>query len=162
MDFNTFEQQLKAKMQEINDFVSNDVPDVIGIEAVNHFKDSFDKEAFDGNPWEDVKRRDPNSPWYGFSYLSTKHFSEARTTAKILSGETGELRNAITYVKEPGAVTVLNEKPYAAVHNYGLEAKIFGKKSFTMPKRTFMEHSEKLQGKIDNKIQKEMINILKG
>jgi len=161
MDFNTFEQQLNAKMEEINTFVRDDVPDIIGVEAVNYFKDSFDKESFDGNPWKDVERRNPASPWYGFSYLSNKNFSEARTTAKILSGETGELRNAITYIKEPGAVTVLNEKPYAAVHNYGLPAKIFGKKSFTMPKRTFMDYSEKLQENIDNKIQTEMTNILK-
>jgi len=161
MDFNTFEQQLNEKMEEIKDFVSNDVPDIIGVEAVNYFKDSFDKEAFDGNPWKDVERRNPASPWYGFSYLSNKSFSEARTTARILSGETGELRNAITYVKQPGAVTVLNEKPYAAVHNYGLPAKVFGKKPFIMPKRTFMAHSEKLQENIDDKIYREMTNILK-
>jgi len=161
MDFNAFERQLNEKMTEINAFVSEDVPDIIGVEAVNYFKESFDRESFDGNPWKDVERRNPESPWYGFSHLSNKNFSEARTTAKILSGETGELRNAITYVKAPGAVTILNEKPYAEVHNYGLPAKIFGKKSFVMPKRTFMAHSEELQKNIEDKMTGELINIIK-
>jgi len=161
MDFNTFQQRLNEKMTEINTFVRDDVPEIIGVEAVNFFKDSFDKESFEGNPWQDVKRRDPNSPWYGFSAGAKKNFSDARTTAKILSGETGELKEAITFRKEPGAVTIVNEKPYAAVHNYGLQAKIFGKKEFKMPQRTFMEYSNELQDNIDSKIQNEITNIIK-
>jgi len=161
MDFNTFEQQLNEKMEEIRAFVRDDVPDIIGVEAVNFFKDSFDKESFERDPWKEVERRKPDSPWYGFSAGAKKNFSQARTAAKILSGETGELRNAITYRKEPGAVTVVNDKPYAAVHNYGLPAKIFGKKEFKMPQRTFMEYSNDLQANIDDKIQREMTKILK-
>ena len=148
-------------MEEIRTFVRDDVPDIIGVEAVNFFRESFEKESFEGNPWKEVERRKPDSPWYGFSAGAKKSFSQTRTMAKILSGETGELKEAITYRKTPGAVTVVNEKPYAAVHNYGLPAKIFGKKEFKMPQRTFMEYSNDLQEKIDDKIQREITNILK-
>ncbi|GHV31584.1 hypothetical protein FACS1894177_06500 [Bacteroidia bacterium] len=161
MNIEEFERQFSEKMEEINTFVRDDVGDIVGVEAVNFFKDSFEKESFDGNPWQEVERRKPDSPWYGFSAGAKKNFSEARTTAKILSGETGELKEAITYRKEPGMVVISNEKPYAAVHNYGLPAKIFGKKTFQMPKRTFMEHSDDLQEKIEDKITEKMINILK-
>jgi phage gpG-like protein len=161
MDFNTFEQKINEKMEEIRGFVREDVPDIIGVEAVNFFKDSFGKEGFAGNPWQEVERRKPESSWYGFSAGAKRNFSAAQATAKILSGETGELKEAITYRKDPGMVTVSNEKPYAAVHNYGLPAKIFGKKEFVMPKRTFMEHSDELQANIDEKIQREMTDILK-
>ena len=161
MDFNTFETKLNEKMEEIREFVHDDVPDIVGVEAVNFFKKSFDSEGFGGNPWQEVERRKPESEWYGFSAGSKKNFSQARTTAKILSGETGELKEAITYRKEPGIVIVSNEKPYAAVHNFGRQAKIFGKKPFVMPKRTFMEHSDELQANIEDKITREMTNILK-
>jgi phage gpG-like protein len=162
MGIDEFNLQFERKMQDLRDFVRNDVPEIVGIEAVNHFKETFDKETdLSGNPWKEVERRDPESEWYGFSAGAKKNFSQARTTAKILSGETGELKEATTWRYEHGMVVVSNDKPYAAVHNFGQQAMIFGKKTFTMPKRQFMAHSKELQEKIDNKIEREMINIIK-
>ncbi len=157
------ERKIKAKMDEIQTFVREDVPDIIGVEAVNFFKESFDKQAFagGGEPWPEVERRNPESPWYGFSAGSKKNFSQASTTAKILHGETGELRNAISFRTEPGKTIITNDKPYAAVHNFGGPAKIFGKKPFVMKQRRFMGYSDALQLRIDEKIYREMTNILK-
>jgi phage gpG-like protein len=163
MNLNELERKLRAKADEITTFVERDVPDIIGVEAVNHFRESFDSQAFagGGSPWPEVERRKPASPWYGFSAGAPKNFSQTRTTAKILHGETGELRNAFSYRREPGRVVIINDKPYAAIHNFGGAGKVFGKTPFVMKQRKFMDYSDTLQLRIDDKIYREMTNILK-
>jgi len=162
MNIDDLETVIREKMSDITSFVRDDVPTIVRVEAINHFKESFDREAApDGEPWAEVERRKPESPWYGFSAGEPKNFSDPRTSAKILTGETGELRNAFSYRSEPGMVVVINKKPYAAVHNFGLPANIFGKKPFVMKQRKFMGYSKDLQIKIEEKIYREMINILK-
>lgn len=164
MDIKEFNRRFPAKMDEIKRFVNGDeIKDIIGVEAVNHYKESFQNEGFTDetlNPWKDVQRRNPASPWYGHSGQTGK-FSQARTSAKILSGETRELQNAITYRRIAGGVRVSNDKPYASVHNYGGRAKIYGKKEFQMPKRQFIGRSAVMVSKINSKIKRRMIDILK-
>ena len=164
MDIKDFARKFPEKMQKIKEFTNGDaIKDIIGIEAVNHYKESFQNEGFTDetlNPWKDVQRRNPSSRWYGHSGQTGK-FSQARTTAKILSGETRELQNAITYRHIPGGVRVSNDKPYASVHNYGGRAKIYGKKEFQMPKRQFIGRSAVMISKINDKIKRRMIDILK-
>lgn len=164
MDLKQFSEQFRKKMEDVNRFAKEKVPDIVGVEAVDHFKESFDREGFTDETlqkWPDVRRRDPDSEWFGFQPGNKKQFSQARTVAKILTGDTGELREAITYRKEPGKVIVSNDKPYAHVHNYGGTAKIFGKKSFLMKQRKFMGPSKTLAIKINDKIFREITNILK-
>lgn len=164
MDIKDFARKFPEKMQKIKEFTNGDaIKDIIGIEAVNHYKESFQNEGFTDetlNPWKDVQRRNPSSRWYGHSGQTGK-FSQARTTAKILSGETRELQNAITYRYIAGGVRVSNDKPYASVHNYGGRAKIYGKKEFQMPKRQFIGRSAVMVSKINDKIKRRMIDILK-
>ncbi|MDR0865341.1 MAG: phage virion morphogenesis protein [Candidatus Symbiothrix sp.] len=167
MNFEQFEQIIQQKMNEVVKFAEDDLPHIIGVEATEHFKESFDKQAFAGThleggrgAWQEVERRKTDSPWYGFDAASPKHFSLKRTTDKILR-DTGELANAFSYRPEKGKVTITNDKPYAAVHNFGGQAKIFGKKPFTMPQRKFMAHSQALTDKINEKAQREINNILK-
>lgn len=163
MDIKDFAKAFPEKMRRIDRLVRTDVPDIIGVEAVNHYKASFDNQGFTDevlNPWKEVKRRDPSSPWFGHSG-QTGRFSQERTTAPILSGETRELRNAIRYVKIPGGARVMNEKPYAAVHQFGLPAKVYGKKPFVMPRRKFIGRSVVLMSNINNKIQREIVKIIK-
>lgn len=164
MNIDDFAKAFPDKLQDLQQFVyGNDVKDIMGVEAVNHFKESFDNEGFTDemlNPWKDVKRRDPDSSWYGHSGQTGK-FSAERTQAKILTGETGELRNAIEYKYLPNGVRISNEKPYAAVHQYGLPAKIYGKKSFVMTPRPFIGKSKVLIKKIEKSIKQQFINILK-
>lgn len=155
--------KIKEKMSEIRQFQERDLPDIVGMEAVNHYKKSFAKEGFTDetlNPWKDVKRRDPASPWYGFSLGNKKNFSQPRTTDKILTGETRELQNSIDYVKKADRVTVYSDKKYAAVHQFGLPAKIFGKKSFIMPARPFIGKSAVLIKNIRSKIVRSLDNII--
>lgn len=163
MDIKEFNSRFSSKMEQIKQFTSGDeIKDILGVEAVNHFKESFQNEGFTDktlNPWKDVQRRNSSSKWYGHSGQTGK-FSEARTSAKILSGETRELQNATTYKYIPGGVRVSNDKPYAAVHNYGGVAKIYGKKEFQMPQRQFIGKSSVLVAKINDKIKREFKRIL--
>lgn len=164
MNIKEFERQFSDKMAKVHEFIQSDsIKDIMGIEAVNHFKDSFENEGFTDETlqkWPDVKRRDPNSKWYGHSGQTGK-FSQARTLAKILNGESGELKNSISYVKLSDGVRVSNATPYARVHQFGETAKVYGKKFFQMPARPFMGNSAILKKNIEDKITNEIKKILK-
>jgi hypothetical protein len=86
MDIKEFNRRFASRMEEVKKFASGDeIKDILGVEAVNHFKESFQNEGFTDetfNPWEDVQRRNPSSKWYGHGGQNGK-FSQARTTAKI-------------------------------------------------------------------------------
>lgn len=164
MDISEFAKIFPQKMAEITDYIEGDeMRDMFGIEAVNHFKQSFQDEGFTDETlerWDEVERRKPESPWYGHSGQTGK-FSKARTTAKILSGETRELANAISYVRTADGARVTNDKPYAAVHQFGLPAKIYGKKSFVMKPRPFFGKSVLLVNNIKDNIRRRFIEIVK-
>jgi phage gpG-like protein len=49
---------------------------------------------------------------------------------------------------------------YAAVHQFGLGAKVFGKKAFTMTARPFMGKSKQLEEKIYAEINRDLDRIL--
>jgi len=164
MDINELARRFPEKIKELENFVKGeDIKDLAGVEAVKHYKESFANEGFtDENlqKWPDVKRRDPNSPWYGHSGQTGK-FSQTRTLAKILNGETGELKEATTYSKTATGVRVYNEKPYASVHNFGGMAKVYGKKTFQMLARPFIGKSSALIGNIKTEIKNRIKDILK-
>ncbi len=150
-----FEEHLN-KIKKI--LKSDDIKDILGVEAVNHFKSSFDNEGFEDKnvkKWDNVKRRDPLSVWYGHS-SKKKGFSNAAATNKILKGETNELREANTYRRTRKGVVVLNSKKYARVHQFGGKAYIYGKKQFTMKARPFMGQSDVLNKKIRAKLVREL------
>lgn len=164
MDLSEFARKFPQKMQKLRDFVEgDDIKDIMGTEAVNHFNESFQNEGFTDEtltPWEDVKRRDKDSPWHGHSSQTGK-FSAARTAAKILSGETGLLAASNYFVKTVNGVKILNDAPYASVHQFGKQAFVYGKKEFTMTARPFFGKSVKMVGNIKSKIKKEITNIIK-
>lgn len=163
MDITEFARLFPQKMAEIKQFVEgDDIKEVMGVESVNHFKESFVNEGFTDetvDPWKEVKRREKDSPWYGHSGQTGK-YSAARTTAKILTGETSELKESITYATTEKGAKVTSDKPYAGVHQFGLKAKVYGKHEFTMPARPFMGKSKELKTKIETKLKKEIINII--
>jgi len=184
MDLQDFNKQFASKMSELSKFIEGEkIRDIMGSEAVDHFQKSFKNEGFTDDvlePWQDVKRRDPNSPWYGHNRFASKEestnknqqrlqkknsgtigiFSQERTTAPILKGGTSDLRNSIRYMITDKGVRVLNSTPYASVHQFGKMAKIYGKKSFQMPARPFMGKSILLKNNIENKIYKEIKKII--
>jgi phage gpG-like protein len=152
---------------------------IIGRLAVNHFTQNFDEQAFDGQPWADVKRRDPSSTWYGFKYGAhskkparhpsrkgvkrkykarkdnpiTNYSPTARQTP-ILSSQKSELENSITFVVKGTTVIIFSDKPYANVHNEGGQIKVFGRKTARMPMRKFIGQSTALDKKLHDAILK--------
>lgn len=162
--------RIHTHLSELKEFQKEQLPKIIGVEAVNHYTESFAKEGFEGNElkkWPDVKRRNPQSEWYGFSYRAKKdkkgltNFSPEATKNKVLTGTTSELKNSIHFTVKPDRVTVGTDKPYAAVHQFGLQAKVFGKAEFTMKARPFIGKSEILNNAIKAKCEKELKRILK-
>lgn len=164
MDLSKFAELFPEKMKKIQEFVEgDDVKDIIGTEAVSHYKESFANEGFTDETlekWDDVERRDKDSEWYGHSGQTGK-FSAARTTAKILTGETSELRESITYEKTATGSKITSDKEYSGVHQFGKKAKVYGKKEFTMKARPYMGKSKKMKANTEKKIKKEIIKIIK-
>jgi len=164
MNIKDANNQLNRRLADVKQFIEgNDVKDIMGVEAVNHFKQSFDNEGFTDKhlvKWTDVKRRNPASKWYGHSGQTGKS-SDARKKAKILSGETRELKESISYDRTPIGARITNGTPYASVHQFGQKAKIYGKKEFTMTARPFMGKSLVLKRAIERKIEKRLKDILK-
>ncbi len=158
-------EQFRKRKEELNNFLKTDAPLIVGREAVNHYQESFANEGFTDEKltkWKDVQRRNPFSKWHGHSGQTGK-FSNARTTANILTGETGDLMDAIRFDTTPKGVQVYNNKKYARVHNFGGMAKIYGKKPFMMTPRPFMLPSSVLNHKIREKIiqkMKERLNTI--
>ncbi len=152
-------------IQKLQDYLQNDVYDDIGIQAVKHYEKSFDDQAFSDKAekdmkWQDVKRRDKKSKWYGFNYNVEGNFDNNATTRLILVGD-NKLGRSISYERRGGFVAITSPLAYAEVHNTGGKAKVFGKATFTMPKRQFIGHSDILDAIIAKKIEKRMRIILK-
>ena len=155
MNLDDFSRMFPAKMDELTEFVKGDkVKDIIGTEAVNHFKQSFVNVGFTDKSlekWAEVERRKPESSWYK---------KGANSGRKILSGTTKELQDSTSYTYIADGVRVTNATVYASVHQFGEGASIFGKKAFTMKARPFMGNSEVMRKNINNEILAEIKTII--
>ena len=147
-----FSEHQQAIIKEIENFFDHKLPDIVGMEAINHFKDNFEVEGFvnkNKEPWKEVKRRmDPR-------------VRGARAARKILTGDTGELKESISFEKPaPGQVLIFSDKPYASAHNDGTETAGRGHTT-TIPQRRFIGESEALNEKIKSIIEEGIDRILK-
>ena len=153
-DLNNYFDNLNDELQKGLDEV---LPDLIGIEAVNHFKDGFQNEGFTDKSlekWTEVKRRKGNG-------------KGADILRKILTGKTGNLHDSINYDIEPERV-VISANPmntgagsnYAAAHNFGT-ANAGRNHNTVIPRRKFLDHSQMLNQKIIARIERYINAILK-
>lgn len=152
------------------------IPQAIAREGVNHFRQSFKDQRYNeagSQPWQEVKRREKNSGWYGFKYGSKtrrpkkygggKNYIEAATSRAILFGSgSSKLRDSI-FIKEASArgVEWASSSDHATIHNQGGRMKVFGKHSAVMPKRQFMGMGTRLKGKIKQTVRIELHKALK-
>jgi phage gpG-like protein len=166
--------ELVRKLKEAEEYIQNDVPQVIGTEAVKHFKGAFATEGLDGNKWADRK-------------------TKVRLQKKILTGQgSGDhLGDSIDFKVAGQTITIFTDKPYAQIHNEGGEITVtsqmrrfFWAKSkeakeagdldaaeqfkymalsstIKIPKREFMGNSEQLNNNIIAKITRDLDTILK-
>jgi len=170
-------KNIYQKLNEMENFLKNTAPTIIGVEAVNHFKESFENQGFTDQQlekWDEVERRKPSSPWYGFKYQSRvsrpgkkrrksdsiTNYSPAATKRPILSGDTQELMNSIRFTKLVGGARITAGVPYAQIMNEGGRVKVFGRGSAVMQKRQFMGKSVALQRKLQAQLIKELNRII--
>jgi len=126
--------------------------------AVDFFKQSFHNEGFTDTTlerWPEVKRRqDPR-------------VRGARATRKILTGDTGDLGESITYhIRTPSEVVIKAEAyskngfNYAPVHNEGV-TDAGRNRNVVIPKRQFIGYSHTLDRDIEREIDRKIRDILK-
>lgn len=165
MDIRDFAKRFPDRMDAVRDYLEGEgVKMDIGRIAIEHTEENFRLEGYVDevlNPWREVKRRDPSSPWYGHSGQTGRRSSE-RTRAKILHGETRELSRATRVRLTPTGIRVVNATPYAAVHQYGLPARIYGKKPFTMPARPFLGPSRAMIRRMQDKVRERLRQLVIG
>lgn len=159
-----FEKAL-SKINKAIRYIEQEAPIIMGTEAVNHYKESFENQGFTDQSiekWDEVERRKPSSPWRGFQYGSTAahpkrlkrksssvtNYSPAAEKRPILSGQTQELMHSIKWERNGNGVRVYSDTPYSKVQNEGGPIKIFGKASRTLKQRKFMGQSQQLRDKI--------------
>ena len=169
--------KLFAKLDKLQNYLENQVPTIIGVEGVNHFKQSFVNQGFEDErieKWDDVKRRNQSSQWYGFQYgsranrpgrqrrkpNSQTNYSPAATRRPILSGETQDLFNSIKWQRVANGIQFTAGTKYAKIHNEGGKIRVFGKRSATMPKRQFMGDSKVLRDRLGRMVTADIKRIL--
>lgn len=168
---------LIRRLTAAKSYIAHDVNKVVGVEAVNHFKEGFQNEGFTDKSLEKWKSR------------KTKR-SGGTNGQKVLS-KSGELGDSIDYRIEGKTTIIYSDKVYSQIHNEGGEItvtpqmrKFFWAKSheakeagdtdlqeqykfmalskvIKIEQRKFMGESKVLVDKIINKIERDLIKILK-
>jgi phage gpG-like protein len=163
MNQNELILKLQSLPKEIRGIL-HDVAIITGKQAVDMFKDNFQKESYNGKPWLEVKRRQDSRNFKVLTRGKNKGQSRATNAAgsrKILTGETGDLGESIKYkYLGKGEVSIYSDKPYAAAHNEGTRTAGRGN-STTIPQRQFMGPSPELDSIVKREIEKKLNNIFK-
>lgn len=117
--------------------VKRELPIRLANVSQNYFVGSFTKQGFDGQQWQEVKRRIPGTPEY--EYPRKKDLG--RRTRPILIGKgSGKLRRAVSNsirVQVWPQVRLVVDLAYAAAHNEGNPAR-------NLPKRQFIGQTPEL------------------
>lgn len=154
-----FDKDIVRQTRELQEFMDNDLLDIIEVEGLNHFEESFDNEGFTDKglePWKprkttDKKGRDITryrTNRRGKAGKLNKYGKKIKGK-KVLNIE-NKLRQSINANKVKGGVQFSSDKPYAERHNEGKD---------DMPKRQFMGASAQLNKQISKKIDKTLDKI---
>lgn len=143
------------------DKLTRELPKALGQLAVTQFTQNFTKQGFDDfgvQKWKDVKRRDPNSDWYGYR---RGKFSKSATTAAILT-ESGNLKKSIFIKNANKNIVVIGTNQvvakYAKLHNEGG----YNSMGKVVPQRKFIGSSRSLENKMKKMVFANVNKIFKG
>ena len=152
MDSNQFAQYLLNTSKEVENYINNDTPEIMGKMAVDQFTEGFQNEGFTDETfekWDEVKRR-----------LNPK-ITGAKASRPILTGDTGDLGMSIQKnITGQGEVTIFSDKPYAEAHNEGT-TNAGRNRNVTIPQRKFIGDSKILNEQILNELSNDLDNIIK-
>jgi phage gpG-like protein len=152
-------------MKEVQGFGDYIAPAVIGVEAVNFYRESFHNEGFTDKTlekWEALKnppKRKGKANSKSFVSRTGRKVEYDSNHRKILV-DTGNLSRSLKRDVEKGRVTVQAEAfskkgfNYAPVHNWGDE-------KINVPQRQFVGPSQTLDKRIREELQKEVNRILR-
>lgn len=110
MDIKEFSRLLRTKQKEIDLLMRRTMPIRVGNMAKRHYQDNFRKSGFvDGglHPWPKTKRQ-------------TAVGTAANRHGPLLSAR-NHLFNSVRYVPGDYRVKIVNDVPYAPIHNWGGE-----------------------------------------
>lgn len=156
-----FASEIQRLETEFKELFANYAPTIAGKTAVSYFKKNFQNEAWGRVSWKEVQRRTAGT---NANKYAAKHHP-ARTSRKILTGDTGDLARSIEIKSVSNGQVVIwtapnafaSKEPYGRVHNEGLRA---GRgKGFIMPKRQFMGPSDELNKLIISEINRKLNQI---
>lgn len=157
-----FIEDIKRQSKELETFLKNDLLEVIEVEGLNHFEESFQNEGFtDGGLVKWDKRQTTDNRGRDITrYRSSRvgkagelnSYGRKNEGRAILTGHntSNKLRDSLKATKITGGVEFSTDKDYAEVHNEG---------SDIMPKRQFMGESKELDDAVELKIDKQLDNI---
>lgn len=109
MDIKEFSKLIRTKQKEIDTLMRRKMPIRVGNMAKRHFQDNFRKSGFvDGglHPWSKTKRQ-----LSGGTSAASQH--------KPLLSNRNHLFNAVRYISGDYRVKIVNDVPYAPIHNWG-------------------------------------------
>lgn len=147
-------EDFRRRRNDIDQYIAQRLPDVVGIEHVKHFKQSFRNQGFTDqslDKWQ--PRKTPRGK-------RARERSQGRAILIGLANKKGNhMRDSFIKSISNKRVVIRNTKTYANVHNEGLKA---GRgKGFVMPKRQFAGHSHTLDIKMDRMIERTINKIMK-
>lgn len=163
--------------EEVEAFLKNDLPRIVAKEAVDEFRENFVRQGFRNNGvqrWPEVKRRMPNSPWYGFQYKGERrspkdrkkkgqkrklNYSLKYTKYDILRITSNLYRSVTSFEVSPERVEIGSDLPYAQVQNDGGYIKVFGKAKVKLPKRQFIGESKELMDELERILIQKIDNL---
>lgn len=135
MNIHRFNKEIIRFEQDLDNLIRKKMPVLAGGIAKNHIKENFRKGGFRNNglqKWPVTKRQLKGSP-YGPLLSKRDH-----------------LMNNIRYVPGDGEVTIINDTPYAGLHNYGGEINTHPTVTPKMRKFAWAKYHEITKGKNKN------------
>lgn len=153
---------LSAKSAMLSKYVKASVPRIIGVEARNHFRESFQNEGFTDaklEPWEEVKRRAEERMKRNKNGSISKR--QGRDQKRKILVDTGHMRDSIGYDINGLEIEVGtdDDKGKVQAHNEGTTT-AGRSKNVTIPKRQFIGPSKALNNKIETRLEADVTKIL--
>jgi phage gpG-like protein len=135
-------QQYKTRIRQALDRIVA----IAAVEIEQETKENFIKQGYDGEPWAQVQRRDPNSA----VYQRLRRRQSRRTTEAILV-DTGVLLNSIQARRTAPRTITLSFEDYGKYHQEG------GK---NLPRRRWYGLTRALRRRLSRIIRREMDKAL--